>query len=86
LVEKFSPKQKQFYSLTYSGGKYLFKKAEEFKMPLWPYEKYLSSGSFKKKGDQDVIITDFYVRENIEWLHYIRESKPLLNYYGKVLT
>ncbi len=83
LVKKYNPQNKPIipykyrpiipHTLLYKDGKYVLKEIEETQIPSWQGEKYIISGSFKKRGAHDVIITS----EKAQEFHlYLREAKP----------
>lgn len=61
------------YELSYKDGKYELKETENAQIPFLQYENYVTSGSFKKKGDHDVLITS---EGGLELRLNIREAKP----------
>ncbi len=59
IIKKYNDQIKLFtlYELLYKDGEYLFKEFEGISIPFLQSEKYITSGSFKKKGSKDVIVT-----------------------------
>ena len=45
------------YKLSYEDGKCELKETKNAQIPFWQGENYVTSGSFKKKGNHDVLIT-----------------------------
>jgi hypothetical protein len=61
LVKKYNPQDKPKpitpHTLLYEDGKYILKEIEETQIPFLPGEKYIISGSFKRRDAKDVIVT-----------------------------
>lgn len=59
IIKKYNDHIKLFtlYELLYKDGEYLLKEFEGISIPFLQSEKYITSGSFKKKSSKDVIVT-----------------------------
>jgi len=59
LIEKYDSRNSPIipYTIIYKDGKYFLEELKEPDVPFWQREKYITSGSFKKKDSKDIIVT-----------------------------
>lgn len=81
LVKQYDPKDRTItpYALFYKDGNYVLEEIKESRIPSWPDESYVTSGSFKNKDSKDLIITT-YCKDRKCYLRFrdVRDTNDIL--------